>query len=1093
MTRNVLTLPARPKLLGLLALVSAVMFAALLAAAPAAHAQCPTLPAPGSSPPFGACDFSTSVSSTQAGAHADFTTSFDLQTNDLGNPIGQLKNVAVTLPPGEVGNPQAIPQCTDNEFQDFNCPADSQVGVIEPSIITAAGSQTSLTAATFGPTKLKTNVGPCSGLCDTVSFTVGSVNGIQLGDYLTICGVSGPGCDTGPGGQAEEVTVLTIDPSTNTITALTGGPVKGTCGPDTSLPTSVDFCPLSGMYYEHLAGDQVFDSTIYVGNSAGFEGYEGGNNITIGTPGTPDYESDTVAFYPGTSNKLELNDPLLHTHAAGEPVVHLATTDTAPVPIFNMQPDPGHVATLAATLLIATIVVEVDAHSPGTSDCIGSTCGLTATLSEANSLLTLEGTSLTLWGVPGDPSHDSQRCGEIGESCQPTAVSLAPFMTNPTSCATPMRSSVTVDSFENTSASRDAVDPAPTGCSLLAMSPTLSVAPDTSQADTPAGYDIDLGVPQNEQPYSVATPDVQNVSITLPQGTALSPPVANGLQGCTDAQFAADSCPNASKVGTVSITTPVLPDQLTGSVYIGSPTPSQMYRLFIDASGDNVTLHLSGQALPNPSTGQLTTTFDQNPELPFSDLNVKLFGGPLAALANPESCGAFTTTSDISSYSGGPDATPSSSFNITGCSSDPFSPTFTAGTTNATAGAFSPFSLTFSRGDSDQEFSSITATLPPGLFAKIAGVTQCSNADANAGTCPASSQVGTATVGSGAGSQPLFLTGSVYLTGPYNGGAYGLATVVPAIAGPYNLGTVVVRQSLRIDPNDAHVTAVSDPFPTILDGVPLRIKTVNLSLNRPDFIVNPTSCGPMQIGATITSVDGATDTTSSPFTVGGCGNLPFFPSLGIKLTGKGQTRSGKHPTLNATVKVGSGQANISSAKVVLPLSLALDPNNTKVVCSVADAAAINCPSNTIVGSVTATSPLLPDPLKGDVYLVQGIRTNAQGQQIRTLPSLLVPLKGDIDLNLHAQTSVSNGQLVSTFSGVPDAAVSNFQLTINGGSKGILVVTGRGKNICKGSQVATGSLTAHSGKVEDLSVKLGRPLCGATRHTKRTKKHKHHKK
>ena len=1001
--------------------------------------------------------------------------------------------MTVNLPPGEVGNPQAIPQCTDNEFQDFNCPAGSQVGVIEPSIITAAGSETTLTQPTVGPTTLTQDVAPCNELCNSMTFTVADTTGIQLGDYLTICGVKTGFCDIGPGGKAEHATVLSIDTSTNTITALPGGPVQGTCGPDTSLPTSVDFCPLSGTYYTHASGDLVYDSTLYVANSAGFEGFAGGNNIRVGNAGTSDFESDTVAFFPGTSGKLELNNPLRHTHGIGEPVIHVATTATAPVPIFNMQPDPGHVATLAASLLIATIVVEVDVHSPGSNACDSSSCALTATLSSANTLLTLEGTSLTLWGVPGDPSHDAERCNQIGAGLWPTfGHSNNAVHDQPDELFGAAEDDVhgrprTVPACSRPRASQP--QPAPTRCGLLAMSPTLSVGPDTSQADTPAGYDVDLKVPQNLQPYGLGTPNVQNVSVSLPPGTALSPAVANGLQGCTDAQFAADSCPNASKVGTVAVTTPVLADQLTGSVYIGSPTPSQMYRLFIDASGDNVDLHLSGQAFPNPVTGQLTTTFAQNPQLPFSELNLKLFGGPMAALANPESCGTFTTTSDISSYSGGPDATPSSSFNITGCSGSPFAPSFTAGTTNATAGAFSPFTLTFSRADSNQEFKTITATLPPGLFAKIAGVTQCSNADANAGTCPAASKVGTATVGSGAGSQPLFLTGSVYLTGPYNGGAYGLATVVPAIAGPYNLGTVVVRQSLRIDPNDAHVTAVSDPFPTILKGVPLRIKTVNLSLNRPDFIVNPTSCTPMQIGASITSVNGTVDSTSSPFAVGGCGSLPFFPSLGLKLTGKRQTKSGKHPTLHATLKVGAGQANVSSARVVLPLSIALDPNNTKVVCSVAAAAAINCPANTIVGSVTATSPLLPDPLNGNVYIVQGIRTNKQGQQIKTLPSLLVPLKGDVDLNLHANTAVSGGRLVSTFSPVPDAAVSNFQLTINGGKKGILVVTGRGRSICRGSERATGNLTAHSGKVENLSVKIKRPACGATKHHKKTKSHK----
>jgi hypothetical protein len=762
-----------------------------------------------------------------------------------------------------------------------------------------------------------------------------------------------------------------------------------------------------------------------------------------------------------------------------------------------MTPDPGHVATLSGTFLFVTITVEVDVRSPGSSTCDSSSCQLVGTLSSASTLLTLEGSSLTLWGVPGDPSHDAQRCGEnlASPKCQASSVSKAAFLTNPTNCSSGGTTSVTATPYQGAAETVSMPVSPPTGCDQLAMSPTLSAAPDTSQADSPAGYDIDLRVPQNEQPYSLATPTVQNVSVTLPAGTALSPAVANGLQGCTDAQFATGSCPDASKVGTVAITTPVLPDNLTGSVYIGAPIPGQMYRLFLVAAGDNVTLHLSGLVTPNPATGQLTTVFNQNPQLPFSDLNLRLFSGPLAALANPESCGTFTTTSDISPWSApgsGPDATPSSSFNITGCTGA-FAPTFTAGTTNPSAGAFSPFTLTFSRSDADRELSSITATLPPGLFAKIKGVPLCPNAQASAGTCSAASQVGTATVGSGAGSHPLFLSGPVYLTGPYNGGAYGLATVVPAIAGPYNLGTVVVRQSLRIDPNDAHVTAVSDPFPTILDGVPLRIKTVNLRLDRPNFIINPTSCAPSQIAGTISSVGGAAAPVSSRFQVAGCLSLPFAPTLGINLSGKGATTSGKHPTLTATLRApSSGQANIDSAKVTLPLSLALDPKNSQVVCSVAAAAALNCPAKTIVGKASAVSPLLPDPLNGNVYLVQGIRTNKQGQQIKTLPSLLIPLKGDVALNLHAKTSVDGaGRLISTFSGIPDAAVSNFKLTINGGSKGILVVTGRGESICKSAQHGAGQLTAHSGAVENLGIHFGTPACGSSK-AKQKHRHKHGK-
>ncbi len=1029
---------------------------------------------------FGVQSFSTSSSTRQAGAHADLSTSFTFNTDSLGNTVEQAKDVKVTLPPGVVGNPQAIPKCTDLDFQAFNCPPDSQVGILNASFVTSPGVGTTLTAANLAPTTLTADVAPCNGLCDTVTLDVTDATGIQNGDYLTICGVSATPCDVGPGGQAEHATVLSV--SGTTITALTGGPVKGTCGPDLSLPTNVDFCPLSGMYYTHASGDLVYDDTIAVANTHGFEGFDGGNNITIGTAGSGDFESDTIAFFPGNLTHLDLENPLQNIHSSSEAVVHPATTASAGVPVFNLQPDPGHVATLAASLLVATIPIQIDlADNNGTYQ-------LTATISDISSLLNLSATQLTLWGVPGDPSHDAQRCNQISQHCGiPYGASITPFMTNPTNCsAASLTTTLSVDSWQGSSPPpSEASQQGPNGCSTLSFKPTVSASPDTSQADTPAGYDVNLGVPQNSDPYGLATPDVQNVSITLPSGVALSPAVANGLAGCTDAQFAAGACPNASKVGTVSIATPLLPDPLTGSVWIGAPIPGHMYRVFMTASADNATINLTGQVNPNPSTGQLTAVFSNNPQLPFSALNVHFFGGPLAALANPESCGSFTTTSKITGYGTAP-ATPSSSFNITGCASPTrFSPSFTAGTTNPTAGAYSPFTLTFARQDSDKEISGISATLPPGLFAKIAGVTQCSNAAAATGACPASSQVGTATVGSGAGSHPLFLGGQVYLTGPYKGGAYGLATVVPAIAGPYNLGTVVVRQALDINPNDAHVTAVSDPFPTILDGVPLRIKTVNLDLNRPDFIINPTSCQPFRISAAIVAVGGSSSSVASPFQVGSCAELPFNPKLGIALSGKGQTKTGRHPTLTATLTApSSGQANLKTAQVTLPLSLALDPRNTQVVCSVADAAAIACPSNTIVGTASAVSPLLPDRLSGNVYIVQGIRTNAQGQQIRTLPSLLIPLRGDIALNLQAQTSVdSAGQLVTTFPAIPDAAVSNFQLTIAGGSHGILVITG-GQNICKSKQVGGSVLGSQSGKSQSTNIQLRTPACGGKKHGKR---------
>ena len=697
-------LTARKKLYGLATLVAGLLFVALLAP-PLADAQCPH-----PSTKFGLCRVSMSMSSTQAGAHADFSTSFSLNTNALGNPNGQLKNVAIQLPPGEVGDPQAIPQCSDNDFQNFNCPADAQVGVLKATFVLAPGSKTRLTHANLAPTSLTSDVAPCdffSSSCGA-DIPVASTAGMASGDYITLCsGTGSTACEFPPKGTAEHATICKILDST-----------------DIQLCNTAQLNGVDGLAYDHPAGSAIYDETITVASTAGFEGFKGGNKITIGKPGSADYESDTVAFFPGSSTQLDLNKPLKFDHAAGEQVTHLATTESAPVPIFNMQRDPNHAATLAGTLLIATILVEIDVHSPGGKSCVSSSCSLTGTLSTASSLLTLEGSTLTLWGVPGDPSHDSQRCGQLGQNCQPSGVSKAPFMTNPTSCSGgPLVTKVTVDSYEKQSATASKSAAAPTGCSLLSMSPTLSVGPDDSQVDTPAGYHFDLKVPQNEQPYSVATPEVRDVSIKLPAGTSLSPAVARGLKGCSDAQFAADNCPRASVVGTASIATPLLPDLLTGSVYVGSPTPSQMYRLFVVASGDSVKIKLSGQVRPDPATGQLTTVFRQNPELPFDELKLILSGGPRAALANPDSCGAFTTTSDISSYSGGPNATPTSSFTITGCSNpQPFAPSFHAGVSYTVGGAFTPFALSFARSDQDQYLSGVSVKLPEGLLAKLAGV-----------------------------------------------------------------------------------------------------------------------------------------------------------------------------------------------------------------------------------------------------------------------------------------------------------------------------------------------------------------------------------
>jgi hypothetical protein len=388
-------------------------------------------------------------------------------------------------------------------------------------------------------------------------------------------------------------------------------------------------------------------------------------------------------------------------------------------------------------------------------------------------------------------------------------------------------------------------------------------------------------------------------------------------------------------------------------------------------------------------------------------------------------------------------------------------------------------------------------TLPPGVLAKLAGVAECSDAQVAQASCPAASQVGTADTGAGAGSDPIFLGGNVYLTGPYKGAPYGLAVIVPAVVGPFNLGNAVVRQALFVDPIDAHVTVVSDPFPTILPGtgIPLRLKQVDVSLNRPGFTVNPTSCARMSVTATLTSTAGAADNFTSPFQVGNCQSLGFSPKLSIDLSGSAR-KSGAHPTLTANLTPPSGQANIANARVTLPLSLALDPNNSNNVCSFAVAQAVQtgpagCPSSTIVGTASASTPLLSQSLTGNVYLVQGIRTGPGGQQIRTLPSLLIPLRGALALNLRATTAVDRyGRLVTTFSNVPDVPVSAFHLVLNGGAKGLLVITGRGENICLAPQTSYATLNAQSGKQENLKIAMATPCGKGTAHKRARHLRKH---
>jgi hypothetical protein len=770
----------------------------------------------------------------------------------------------------------------------------------------------------------------------------------------------------------------------------------------------------------------------------------------------------------------------LSTDAAGDPALG------SPYPLYNMVPPAGEPAEFGADVALVDSFLDVTVRT-GTatpsSKAEPGDYGLTTTSANISAASPIASIVVTLWGTPADPGHDNVReCAGFTTPC-PSTAPLTPLLTLPTTCAQSLTTTVAADGWQSagdfTRTHYTSIDAGNnvvgvTGCSNLTFNPSLSVQPDTTTADSPTGLDVDIHVPQSpDTESSLATPDLKTAVVTLPTGTVVSASAADGLQACSESQFgwgnaSEPTCPNASKIGSAEIDSPIQPDPLVGGIYLAQQNANpfgSLLAIYVAAESDGVLIKLAGHVVPNPVTGQLVTTFNNNPQLPFSDFKLDFFGGARAAVATPENCGTFTATSALTPWNGAGAAAPTDSFAINaGCVSG-FSPTFTAGSTSTEAGAFTPFALSLSRSDTDQELSGLTVTLPPGLLADIASVPLCT--PSATGACPASSQVGTVEAGAGPGPHPFFLPGTVYLTGSYKGAPFGLDEVIPAIAGPLNLGTVVVRQSLSISKSNAQVTVVSDPFPTILQGIPLRIKRIDVDLNRPNFIVNPTNCSPMSINATLTSVNGTSASDSQRFQVGGCGDLGFSPTFKINFKGKAK-HAGKHPTLNVTLTQPGGQANMSSVKLTLPLSIALDAKNSQNVCAVSAAASDSCPASTLIGHATANTPDLSSPLSGNVYLVQGIRTNSSGQTIKTLPALLVTLRGQIALDLTGKTTVSHRKLVTTFGSIPDAAISKFALTINGGSHGILVTT---KSLCRSKQVAQVTEIGQNGKSHNAKPKI----------------------
>ncbi|HSZ70606.1 MAG TPA: hypothetical protein VK756_09610 [Solirubrobacteraceae bacterium] len=682
---------------------------------------------------------------------------------------------------------------------------------------------------------------------------------------------------------------------------------------------------------------------------------------------------------------------------------------------------------------------------------------------------------LIFWGVP----HEHEAAAKDDA-----------FLTMPSSkdaCERPQTTWLHVDSYESPgSFIADPVETVlqnkahtvltATGCGDLAFEPTLSLTPETSQFDQPDGASVDLHVPQTTtEPSKPNSPDVQTAAVSLPEGMTLNPSAANGLQACSNAQVGLGTdnplgCPVASKIGTVTVDAPGIPNgSLTGSIYVGAqesqlPESGEEYRVFLvaEAPSYGVGVRLEGRVAANEKTGRLTATFAANPQVTFEDIVLKFNGGARAPLANPLSCGAATPTAAIAPYSGpSPNAKTTVAGFTVGSGSSPPCPaplpfTLSQSTQDhpSTAGALSTFTFNLARADGQQYLSQVRTVLAPGLLGAIPSVTLCQEAQASAGACPVASEIGTATVTAGAGPEPYPFSGHVYLTASYDGAPYGLSIVVPAVAGPFNLGTVRTRARIGVETYTGQVV-VTAAVPTIQGGVPVRLKTLSVAVNRPNFLFNPTDCGVLATNSGLASIFGASQSLATPFQVGECAKLPFKPSLSAYSGAKTTRANGA--SLEVKIAQGPHEANIREVQLQLPKQLPARQSTLKKACLAASFEAGSppgaCTSASKVGSATVNTPVLPNALTGDAYLV------SHGGE--AFPDLDLVLSGDgVKVVLVGHTHISStGITTSTFETLPDVPISSVVVNLPVGPQSVLSANA---NLCKSPLTAPTTIVAQSG-------------------------------
>jgi hypothetical protein len=800
------------------------------------------------------------------------------------------------------------------------------------------------------------------------------------------------------------------------------------------------------------------------------------------------------------------------------------------VPVFNLPPAHGEPARFGFLAAGAPVVIDTAVDPDNRYRIIAS-------VNNASQVAELLSSTVVFWGAPGDARHDSARgwncvfhVAVLGPCEAPFNLDETAFLREPVSCTEPRMFAAEVEPwnvpFGSSLSTGSFQQGPPTGCNQVPFDPQVEASPSSSQAESPSGLHFKLKMPNLGllDKDAISEGQAKRVEVTLPEGVTINPSQANGLGGCSPAQYAKETaesapgegCPEDSKIGSIDISTPLLAEEAHGALYVATPHDNpfgSLLALYMVAKipQRGILVKQAGKVELNPQTGQVLTTFDDLPQIPFDTFDLHFFEGAGAPLVMPSSCGQYDLTARFTPWNAADPNNPqpneivtrTSSFTVDrgpnggACPSGtpPFKPGFTAGTQSNAAGKYSPLDVRLTRDDGEQEFRTFSLKMPKGVIGKLAGIPFCSDvaiAAARARTgpnggqeeldhpsCPDPSQIGRTLVGAGVGPTLTYAPGKLYLAGPYKGTKLSVVAITTAKVGPFDLGNVVIRQGLKVDPDTAVVStdgSSSDPIPHILQGIVVHARDIRIFVDRKDFVLNPTSCERMKAAAAVLGSGNTTADVSAPFQAADCARLGFKPKLSLSLMGG--TRRGAHPRLKAVLKARKGDANIGAAVVKLPHSEFLEQGHIRTICTRVQFAAgsgngSQCPKGSIYGRAKAITPLLDEPLAGPVYL---------RSSNHALPDLVAALHSKkVDINLDGRIDAVNGGIRNSFEAVPDAPVTKFVLEMQGGKKGLLV---NSTNVCQGKHRARASFTGQNGKQHVLNP-LVKARCGG-KHKRRSK-------